>query len=263
MKKSHLSWSILCICGLILIACSTGNSLSITENETPTISALTDQSQEKNNVITTENADQLEEVKRLGKGNITSINWSPDDTQLAVGTSIGIYFYAVKDFNELHYIDTNSWIACAAFSPDGRTLVSGSNDNTIRLWDVTTGQALRILEGHTETVSSVAFSPDGKTLVSGSYDNTIRVWDVTNGQSLRTLVGHDDWVNSVAFSPDGKTLASGSSDATIRLWDVATGQPLDTLEGHTNWVLSVAFSPDGKTLVSGSRDGTIRLWEIP
>ena len=152
-----------------------------------------------------------------------------------------------------------------SFSPDGRTLASGSHDNTIRLWDVATGAARgKPLAGHTDSVSSVAFSPDGKTLASGSDDKTIRLWDVSTGVSKgRPLAGHTNWVTSVSFSPDSRTLASGSSDNTIRLWDVSTGEPKGLpLAGHAQTVTSVSFSPVGKTLASGSDDKTIRLWNL-
>ena len=147
-----------------------------------------------------------------------------------------------------------------AFSPDGKTLASGSADNTIRLWNAATGDPLKTLTEHRGTVYSVAFSPDGKTLASGSYDDTIRLWNAATGDPLKTLTEHRDTVLSVAFSPDGKTLASGSADNTIRLWNAATGDPLKTLTEHRRDVTSVAFSPDGKTLASGNYDDTIRLW---
>ncbi len=147
------------------------------------------------------------------------------------------------------------------FSPDGKTLASGSDDKTVKLWNVETGQQLKSLEGHTSFVNSVAFSPDGKTLASGSNDNSIKLWNVETGDPI-TSVSHIYGVNSVAFSPDGKILASGSNDKTIRLWNVKTGQLIKSLEGHVFSVRSVAFSPNGKTLVSASWDNTIKLWNV-
>ncbi len=152
-------------------------------------------------------------------------------------------------------------VLAVAFSPDGRTLASGSRDRTIRLWDTETGQHKQTLEEHTSGVTCLAFSPDGRTLASGSWDHTIRLWDAKTGQPLQTLEEHTDGVRSVAFSPDGRTLASGGYDNILRLWDTETGQHKPALEGHTDYIRSVVFSPDGNILASGSYDRTLRVWD--
>jgi RNA polymerase sigma factor (sigma-70 family) len=149
-----------------------------------------------------------------------------------------------------------------AYSPDGKTLASGSPDPTIKLWDVKTGKEQATLKGHTDRVWSVSFSPDGKTLASGSWDQTIKLWEVATGKEQATLKGHTFAVLSVAYSPDGKTLASGCGDNTIKLWDVKTGKEQATLKGDIFSVWSVAYSPDGKTLASGCGNNTIKLWDV-
>lgn len=156
--------------------------------------------------------------------------------------------------------DTNR-VRSVAFSPLGRLLASGGDSQSIYLWEVSTGQDLKALQGHTHQIRSVAFSPDGRLLASGSDDQTVRLWKVDTGQLLKTLQGHTNRVYSITFSPDGSTIASGSDDQTVRLWKVSTGQGLKTLQGHTHQIRSVAFSPDGGTIASGSADGTIKLWD--
>ena len=142
-----------------------------------------------------------------------------------------------------------------AYSPDGMHLASGSDDGTVRLWDLSgTSPTASVLTGHTHWVRSVAFSPDGGHLASGSEDRTVRLWDLSGtSPTASVLTGHTDWVRSIAFSPDGRHLASGSADRTLRLWDLRGRSPTaSVLTGHTGSVTSVAFSPDGRHLASGS-----------
>ncbi|MGI5328769.1 WD40 repeat domain-containing serine/threonine protein kinase [Actinomadura nitritigenes] len=151
-----------------------------------------------------------------------------------------------------------------AFSPDGRTLATGSLDGPLRLWNVATRHTTTILTGHTDIVGALAFSPDGKTLASSSADRTVRLWDVTARRNTATFGDKSD-ASSVAFSPDGKTLATGGTEATVRLWDAATGRTTATLTSDpssVDYVQSVAFSPDGRTLASGSSKGTAQLWDM-
>lgn len=159
-------------------------------------------------------------------------------------------------------LDVHAAVTSLAFSPDNKTLASGSYGNTVKFWDVATGEERATLTGHGDAVLTVAFSPDGKTLASGSQDKTIKLWDVKTGKELAALRGHTSNPNTLAYSPDGKTLASGGGEHEIKLWDVGTGRERGLLKGHTGAVHSVAYSPDGNTLASGSSDKTVRLWDV-
>jgi WD40 repeat protein/tetratricopeptide (TPR) repeat protein len=152
-------------------------------------------------------------------------------------------------------------VTSVCFRGDGRRLVSGSADRTVKVWDTHTGQEVLSLKGHTEQVNSVAVSGDGKRIASGGKDQTVRLWDAATGREILTLKGHTKDVSSVAFSPDGKRLASASFDGTVRVWDAATGREAFTLKGHAEEVHSVAFSPDGKRLASAGADRTVRVWD--
>ncbi|HKI31749.1 MAG TPA: protein kinase [Gemmataceae bacterium] len=157
--------------------------------------------------------------------------------------------------------DCGAYVEAVAFSPDGRTVLTGSFDNTARLWDAATGQLRGEPLRHEGFVYAVAFSPDGRTVLTCSWDKTARLWDAATGQPRGEPLPNKDTVNAVAFSPDSRTVLTGSDDKTARLWDAATGQLRGEPLRHEGFVYAVAFSPDGRTVLTGSLDKTARLWD--
>ena len=148
----------------------------------------------------------------------------------------------------------------AAFSPDGRRIVSASKDNTVRVWNADGRGEPLVLRGHNDRVWSAAFSPDGQRIVSASRDKTVRVWNANGSSAPLVLRGHAEAVWSAEFSPDGRRIVSASWDKTVRVWNAdGSGEPL-VLRGHDAGVHSAAFSPDGQRIVSGSEDETVRVW---
>jgi WD40 repeat protein/mono/diheme cytochrome c family protein len=148
-----------------------------------------------------------------------------------------------------------------AFSSEGTRAASGSDDRTIRIWEVPSGRLLATLEGSSGEVYAVAFSGDSKFLLSAGRDRVLRLWDLQSRQPTRVFRGHTDSVRAVAVSPDGKRIVSGGDDRSLRIWDVASGEELTTLDGHTAAVTSVIWGQTGKIL-SGSRDATVRWWDV-
>jgi WD40 repeat protein len=151
---------------------------------------------------------------------------------------------------------------CVTFSPDGQFILSGSYDNTIKLWEVSTGQEIRTFVGHSHYVNAIALSPDSQFVLSGSADQTLKLWELATGQVNGSVKEQSIYVYSVTFSPNGQFALSGSAAQTLKLWDVSTGQAIRSFDGHSKDVASVALSPDGQLALSGSWDGTIKLWEV-
>jgi WD40 repeat protein len=155
-------------------------------------------------------------------------------------------------------------VLSAAFSPDGKRIVTASADRTARLWDAQTGKQIgEPFKGHEGRVNSAAFSPDGKRIVTASEDKTARLWDAETGAQFgEPLGGHTDEISNAVFSPDGQRIVTASVDATARLWDAKNGRQMGApLRGHGKSLWSAAFSPDGQRVVTASGDKTARLWD--
>ncbi len=163
----------------------------------------------------------------------------------------------------------SGWVTGLAFSPDGLRLASGSWDQTVKFWEVSTGQQLGTIARKTKEIQALAFSRDGRWLATENSANTVTLRDATTGQEVRTFPSDQplgalarNWVYSIAFSPDGRWLASGADDQTVRLWDVTTGGKVRDFRGSRRSVIYVAFSPDGRLLASGDDDKSIRIWDV-
>ncbi len=146
-----------------------------------------------------------------------------------------------------------------AISADGRLVASGSQDATVKLWDVATGAEVRTIE-HGHWVEAVAFSPDSLHVASGGWDDTVRLWQIATGAEVQQFAAGVP-VQTLAFSPDGTLLVAAGARGTILMWDAASGDEVRQFSGHEGWVQSVAFSPDGAFMVSGGGDETARLWD--
>lgn len=208
-------------------------------------------------------------------GSVESVAFSPDGKYVLTGSSdkTAKLWDAATGAEVRTFSDPPSTIVrtsvemkrsnhSVAFAPDGKYVLTGSDDGTARLWDATTGALVRTFSGHTSIVRSVAFSPDGKYVLTGALDDMAKLWDAATGAEVRTF-GLTGWVMSVAFSADGRYVLTGGTNDDPTLWNAATGEVVQTFIGDAKGAISVVFSPDGKYILTGSLGGQpAKLWDI-
>ena len=152
-------------------------------------------------------------------------------------------------------------ILSACITPDGNRLITGSENNIAKIWDIKTGTCKQILSGHADSIWSVCITSDGSKVVTGSGDKTAKIWDITTGRCEQTLSDHTGLVESVCITPNGNKVITGSCDKTAKIWDITTGRCEQTLSGRINSILSVCVTPDSNKVITGSWDKTAKIWD--
>lgn len=213
-------------------------------------------------LISPENGGNVVQIGRLGLGNINSLAVSPDEQLLAVATGTGIWLYRLPQLEAISVLVGHSRpVRTLAWSPDSLQLASAGDDETIHLWEVSSGNEVGQLSGEADWIRVLAWSPDGLQLASGGNETVITLWDPRSGQEIRQLSGHEGSIRALAWSPDGQRLASTSNDRTIRIWTPAGNDTPLLLTGHTSIIFDLAWSPDGQQLASAGGDLLVRLWD--
>lgn len=207
---------------------------------------------------------------------VCCVRFSADGSMMASGCHKTAQVFDVKSGQQMFSVSRppatttpasdgeDAYVRAVCFSPDGKKIVAGMPQQTIRIWDIESQKEELNLSGHESEIYSLDYVDN--LIASGSGDRKVRLWDANNGNCLSVFgnesIGPADGVTSVALSPDGRLLAAASLDKVVRIWDTSTAQLLDRLEGHSDSVYSIAFSPDGKNVISGSLDRTLMLWDV-
>lgn len=190
---------------------------------------------------------------------------SPANDKVAVGCSNGkMKIYNIPSGALAYDINAHpSWVTTVAYSPNGNYIVTGGNDDKVKIWS-NAGTLLHTCTGHTGDITSVKVTPDNNFVISSSKDDKIKIWNISNGTLVKTINGHTKDVNGIDISPDGTKIVSASSDSTCKIWDFLTGN-LHSTFGVTDSgaVISVAWSPNGDKIITGNIKSDAVLWSVP
>ena len=189
---------------------------------------------------------------------------SPDNSSVAVGCSNGrLKIYTISSGILAYDIPGHpSWVTCVNYSPNGNFIVTGGNDNKVKIWQ-NTGVLLYTCNGHTDDITNVKVSSDNHYIISSSKDNQIKIWDASTGSLVRTIIGHTDDVNGIAISTDGSKIVSVSSDSSCKIWDFNNGNLLSTFGvPDSGAVNAVAWSPNANYIVTGNVLSDVVLWDV-
>jgi len=145
---------------------------------------------------------------------------------------------------------------------DQQQIVSVSDDTTIKIWEISSGECVKTLTGHNDCVTSIVITEDQQQIISASEDKTIKIWEIANGECLKTLTGHTRWITSIVITEDQQQIISASYDKTIKIWEIAGGECVKTLSGHTRWITSIVMTKDQQQIISAGCNGEIKIWEI-
>ena len=203
-----------------------------------------------------------EATLQVGADRVWAVAVSPDDSQLLTAGGDEAQIWDIRSGRGGMTFARQGSVAAARFSPDSQRIITGSWDNTARIWNAATGVVELRLVGHSGYVNDAIFSPSGRQVLTASDDRTARTWDAKTGEPQRRFEGHREGVRTAVFSPNEDRVLTASNDKTARIWDAATGRLLQELKGHDQAVLCAAYSADGTRVITGSDDTRALIWDV-